>query len=329
MMARLLQALPQDARLILLGDRDQLSSVEAGNVLGDMTGLGKEIIYQADDAARLAAWSGIDVEPAFLKTSTHAPDIMRSIALLRTSHRFDGSLGIGSLARCVNTRDDAGALHVLRNDASGELTWHPEASLHETLQHITNSYRHYMQHDEVADALQAFEQCRVLCAVRQGEWGVERINQQIQTQLFGEPHKPHEGMHGMPIMIRRNHYDLNLFNGDTGLIWMIEGKLYACFQDSEHAGSTRQLPLHLLPHYDPCWAMTVHQSQGSEFEQVFLILPEQDTHHHMLNKELVYTAITRAKSSFHLHASIPALQTSIRRPLQRSSGLAERLGWCA
>ncbi len=329
MMARILDALPKDARLILLGDRDQLSSVEAGNVLGDITGLGQEIVYPPEDVAQLAAWTGYDataLSPVTQQASQHAPAIARSIALLRTSHRFHDQQGIGSLAYHVNQRNTQQALRILQHDESGELTWNPNAELSETLQQIVHYYRDYLQKTNIHDALIALEQCRVLCAVRQGAWGVERINQAIQELLLPDSNPTNNAIHGMPIMIRRNHYDLKLFNGDTGLIWTIDGKLCACFQDSQQANGVRTLPLHLLTHYDLCWAMTVHQSQGSEFERVFLILPEQ-TSHHMLNKELMYTAITRARSAFHLHAAHITIQNSIAQRLQRSSGLAERLEW--
>jgi len=319
MMARVLDALPPQARIILLGDRDQLSSVDAGNVLGDITGHGNMLAYSPNMAKTLAHDTDTDIK--HIPQQAEAVCIQDGIALLRKSYRFSGA--IAALAQHINQGNAQKVLTIL-HEPSDILHWNAEGELNAMLEMAAEQYKKYLSCDDVQKALESFESCRVLCAVRQGNEGVEAINREMQQRLLGDM-EAGKAVHGMPIMIRNNHYDLGLFNGDTGLIWKLDGRLQACFFDV--SGEVRFFPMHSLPHYEPCWAMTVHKSQGSEFEHVFLILPSQEGEHHVLSRELFYTAITRSKKAFYLHGRAETIVAAVKHRVQRNTGLANRLGW--
>ncbi|MDX8406479.1 MAG: exodeoxyribonuclease V subunit alpha [Mariprofundus sp.] len=324
MAARLLAALPDQCRLILLGDRDQLASVDAGNVLGDITGHGHAIAYSPATAERLARLSGY--AQAALPVSSDASAISDAVALLRKSYRFKGHSGIGHLARMVNEGEGANAVDLLSGDAHTDIRWLQDAAATAVLDQLCNAYMPYLQCQSVAEALDAFEQLRVLCALHGGPCGIDAVNNGLARRFYSQ------GLiaglvaaHGIPVMITANHYELGLFNGDTGLLWSVDGKLNAWFRQSD--GALHGVPVQLLPEYVPAWAISVHKSQGSEFEQVMLLLPDQDVDSPVLTRELLYTAITRAKKKLYLYAEESTLRRMIGRRVRRSTGLAARLGW--
>jgi len=325
MMARLLEALPQAARLILLGDRDQLASVDAGNVLGDITGHGHEIIYTPETAAELAELTGTDISALPVKEG--APQIADAIALLRTSYRFKAGSGIGRLALSVNAGDGNAAVTILSDTSIGELAWLPEASPDALLEQIVDAYTPYLQAQDVVEAMQLLEMQRVLCAVRHGSAGVESINLAIANRLISRGLiSGGHAVHGMPIMVTANNYELGLFNGDIGLLWRNgDGNLRAWFRQADHA--LRDISAQSLPQYELAWAMTVHKSQGSEFNRVILLLPEEGTGQAILTRELLYTAITRARQQFTLHGSRESVKRAVLQTVNRSTGLSSRLGW--
>ena len=337
LMWALLQACRADTRIILLGDRDQLASVEAGNVLGDITGHGQALHYTPSMAAWLQQLGVCDTTD--IDTSATAPAVADSLALLRTSHRFAADSGIGSLATAVNTGDAEAALRLLSqgDKALGELVlsellwlkpreqaWQPLNE--EVLGWAVARYRPYLQCDDAGQALAAFAATRILCATHEGALGERELNRQVGERLHvAGLIQAGDEVHGTPIMVTVNDYEMGLFNGDIGLLWQNEeGSLDACFPELD--GQVRHLPAGMLPEHVNAWAMTVHKSQGSEFDEVLLILPSEATSA-LLLRELVYTGITRAKTRLLLHSSAEALTKACQTPVQRSSGLAARLGW--
>jgi exodeoxyribonuclease V alpha subunit len=351
MMAALLAAMPAHARLILLGDRDQLASVEAGNILGDITGHGQEIVYSPQQAGFLAKLTGIEVQPSskdLLSGNFGRCNPADSIALLRTSHRFYGDSGIGRLSRLVNQGLGKDALSLLLEntvlsirpaipdaaqsgtaDFSRELSWLPgdaDRLSNSALEWAVANYSEYLQQTDVREALALFNRCRVLCATHAGELGEGEFNRRVEERLTGR------GMlvggelcHGKPVMVTVNDYELELFNGDIGLLWRNEnGELRAWFPQIN--GEVRDIAATNLPQYTSAWALTVHKSQGSEFDQVLLVLP-QDEKKLLLSRELIYTGITRAKKKVIVHGKEAAFLRGCENHVQRSSGLAERLGW--
>jgi exodeoxyribonuclease V alpha subunit len=302
LMYQLLAALPDDAQLILLGDRDQLASVAAGNVLGDITGHGHRL----------------DSSEATIATAT---------SLLRSNYRFGRDSAIGELARLVKLGDAGAAGELLRTDQAG-LHWFDEAGeqVHKTaLDWLYDAYQPIFDSETPAQALDAYDNTRLLCATNRGPFGVEQLNSRVSSAMLARNQLPEATLFaGLPIMITRNFQALGLFNGDTGILWSIDDELRACFRDAD--GSIRDLSINRLPEFKPAWASTVHKSQGSEFDSVLLVLPA-DPKSEVLSRELVYTGITRARRQFLLHAPDAILTAAITRLTRRHSGLAARLGW--
>jgi len=302
LMFHLLTALPATARLILLGDRDQLASVAAGNVLGDITG------------------HGFAFDPA------SAP-LAASIALLRNNYRFDHDSAIGEVAAHVNQGQSQAARELLHRGDRG-LRWYADGhdQIHaDALAWLYAAYEPIFDCNSPAAALAVYEKTRVLCATNQGPLGVNSLNRIISRAMLARNNLPESDLYaGLPILIKRNHHELGLFNGDTGILWRYTTGLRACFRDP--TGDIRDLAVNRLPEFVPAWASTVHKSQGSEFNSVFLILPS-DPDSDTLSRELLYTAITRARQQFILHASESVVNRSIESLTQRHSGLAHKLGW--
>jgi len=302
LMFHLLNALPQQTRLILLGDRDQLASVAAGNVLGDITGHGHK-----------------------LDTATAA--VAGSISLLGNNYRFGKDSAIGEIATQVNQGNSDMTIALLHGETRG-LRWFEGNGdqLHRDARAwLTETYQAVFESETADDALRAYEKTRVLCATNRGPLGVDAINHLVSSSLLASNDLPDSGLYaGLPIMITRNHHDLGLFNGDTGILWRLDDGLRACFRNP--AGELRELAVSRLPGFTPAWASTVHKSQGSEFDSVLLILPS-DPDSDALSRELLYTAITRARQQFLIHAPAGAIVSSIESLTRRHSGLAQKLGW--
>lgn len=331
MMARLVDALPSHARLILLGDRDQLASVEAGAVLGDICRFA-ELGYSAPRAARLSELTGYAIAPG---DSSLAVAVRDGLCLLRKSYRFDRDSGIGRLAQAVNQGDGRGALACFKQDY-GDLEWRSSIDAEDyqrLLEVCVDGYRDYLEaiakpERDARDVLARFNRFRLLCALRSGPFGVEGLNERIELMLLRRRliDKP-AGAAGLwycgrPVMVNRNDASLGLFNGDIGIAFHNgEGELRVHFQLPD--GSIKSVPPSRLPSSETAFVMTVHKSQGSEFDHTVLALPEQYTP--LLSRELVYTAITRAKKRLTLFAAQPVLLSAIATPTERRSGLVERL----
>jgi len=302
LMAKLFAAVPRTARIILLGDKDQLASVEAGHVLG-------EICDRRPDR------------------SEHP--LTGRIAQLHRSFRFEPGSGIDRFSRSVNAGDVETALEVLRS-GSPELTAKPLPSpemLGRTLREkVVEGFRAALTATDPAAALDALNQFRILAAVRRGPYGVESLNILASQALQEAGLLDSRGLfhHGRPVMILRNDYTLRLFNGDIGLILRDPESgdaLRAFFQGPD--GKVRRIAPSRLPEHETVWAMTVHKSQGSEFDRMLLILPDRETP--LLTRELLYTGITRAKRHGEIWYREESLRKAIARRTERTSGLADAL----
>ncbi|HHQ6630872.1 TPA: exodeoxyribonuclease V subunit alpha [Serratia fonticola] len=330
MMARLIAALPPKARVIFLGDRDQLASVEAGAVLGDICRFAEQG-YSEARAAQLARLTGCPLQGQPAQAEAAVRD---SLCLLRKSYRFDAKSGIGQLALAVNAGDSKRALAAL-NGSYSDVEGYPLAET-EDYQRLLDScvagYRDYLQLvAEGAGAvtiLDAFGRFQLLCALREGPFGVAGLNERIESGLQRaglirrNPGPAGRWYLGRPVMIGRNDSALGLFNGDIGIALPGEGgELRVHFQLPD--GSIKSVQPSRLPAHETAYAMTVHKSQGSEFDHTALVLPNHFLP--VLTRELVYTAITRARQRLSLYAVDKVLVSAIRTPTQRRSGLAERL----
>lgn len=328
MMARLIAALPPEARVIFLGDRDQLASVEAGAVLGDICRFAEQG-YSAERAAQLARLTGYALQGRPVGAA-----VRDSLCLLRKSYRFDAKSGIGQLALAVNAGDGKQAMAAL-NGRYADVAGYPLAETEDYQQLLdacVAGYRDYLKRvaagADAATILKAFGRFQVLCALREGPFGVTGLNERIESGLQRaglirrNPGPAGRWYLGRPVMIGRNDSALGLFNGDIGIALPgAEGELRVHFQLPD--GSIKSVQPSRLPAHETAYAMTVHKSQGSEFDHTLLVLPN----HYLpvLTRELVYTAITRARQQLSLYATDKVLLSAIRTPTQRRSGLAERL----
>jgi exodeoxyribonuclease V alpha subunit len=355
MMDALLQALPPTARLVLLGDKDQLASVEAGAVLGDLCRDASAGRYSNATAQFVQTVAGQTLSAEFLMPDP-APVLAQQTVMLRQSHRFKGA--IGHLALAINRGDAVAARTVLSENfvgASPRSRMNAEdadcnsSSTLLALQPTTPqavcalalgtsgqpSYADYLRllqagpAGQGADAhaswvsavLKAFERFRILCAVHQGDWGTQGLNAAVQKALTDHGLLKPQGdwFAGRPIMVTRNDAQLGVFNGDVGVVLPnLEGKLKAWFLDGD---ALRSVSVMRLAQVETAFVMTVHKSQGSEFEHTALVLPPGGAE--VLSRELVYTGITRARQQFTLiEAEVGLLEAAIDRPSVRASGLA-------
>lgn len=292
LMAKLFDAVRPDARIVLLGDPHQLASVEAGHVLGDIcAGAPHECITE-----------------------------------LVKNHRFPGSSGIYQLSRAVNDGDEPSALALLNAppaDLTVMKTPAPSALASALHGRVVAGFRACTNAATPEDALRRLGHFRILCALRAGPHGVVNLNRLAEQSLADAgliaPDKTFYA--GRPLLVLRNDYHLRLFNGDTGIVLPDEhGEPRAFFADD---GGVRSFPTSRLPEHETAFAMTVHKAQGSEFDRVLLVLPERDSP--VLTRELLYTAITRAKANAEVWWSEPALHAALARRLVCWSGLKRRL----
>jgi exodeoxyribonuclease V alpha subunit len=328
LMAKTVQALPPRARLILLGDRDQLASVEAGAVLSDICGSSPALSPSFRECLQRLTGEILPATPP-----CHAP-LADVVTLLKRSYRYRKESGIGQLARAMNANDPVKAVNCVLQEQYQGLAWLPAASpvelrtcLSEQIQTGLEPYLRLVRKGaDIAEIFAAFSRFRVLCALRSGLMGAEALNQYIEVwlQSRGLIRARQPWYAGRPVMITRNDYQLQLFNGDVGIALPdpdADGRLCVFFE-GPHKRFRRLLPFH-LPAHETVFAMTVHKSQGSEFDDVLLVLA--DEYSPVMTRELLYTGITRAKSRVTICGTEAAFQAAVGRPLQRSSGLRQLL----
>jgi len=320
-MAAVIAALPARARLVLLGDKDQLASVEAGNVLGELCARADAGHYREATRDWLEALTGERI-PAQLVDARGEP-LDQGVVKLRHSWRFDAASGIGRLAEAVNEGDAARAQAIL-HAGHDDLAWLELDGRDAMLRRLVlEGCRHYLERVAQAPApeapraafddwaravLKAYGSFQLLCAVRRGPYGVEGLNERIAALLHGEQLTPAaKGWYaGRPVMVTRNDYALGLMNGDVGITLPLpvpgEARMLprVAFEGSD--GGIRWILPSRLPAVETVFAMTVHKSQGSEFGHAALLLPQEASR--VLTRELVYTGITRAKQRFTL--AVPA-----------------------
>ena len=287
LMSKLLDALKPGARLILLGDKDQLASVESGAVLADLTAALPEHTFE-----------------------------------LKKSHRFNEN--IKKLAEAVNLQQDEVAWQVLQGDDGNAAMLD-----HNLVDYVAGQQAEYLQlikagagFDEVC---RAFSRFQVLCSNRQGKNGVADINGRVEQKLVEQNLVSLSGLwySGRPVMVTQNNASMHLYNGDIGLCMPDKdqgGKLMVFFQRAD--GSVKKYLPARVPHCETVFAMTIHKSQGSEFEEVLIVLP--DAVNPVLTKELLYTAITRAKKTIRLVADEAVFAATVRQKVERITGLVDK-----
>ncbi len=323
LMAKLLRALPANARLILLGDKDQLASVEAGAVLGDICSGDLSCFTRA----HLDAYAMVDERSDGLTIAPEPPQPLTDcLVQLTRSRRFSATGGIGALAAAVRDGDVDRALEVAH--AGGEVNWIEATSataLREALKPaILNSYAPALKASAPAEALRRLDALRVLTPLRDGPFGVEALNALCRDILeeAGLIPSGRAWYKGRPVMVTRNDYALRLFNGDVGIAWPEpDGSLRVHFPRPD--GTTRAFGPARLPEHESVFAMTVHKSQGSEFESVALVLPDRESP--VLTRELTYTAVTRVRSKAIVIGSRSLFEIALAEQIFRTSGLKAKV----
>ncbi len=330
LMAKLFQAIPPAARVILLGDKDQLASVEAGAVLGDVCAAASGGNFSKSFRQHFEKLTGqkLPVIPGVQETSPLGDRVVQ----LKKNYRFGEHSAIFQLSCAINegrTKDIFNILSTPTGDGKSDLipaALPGRAKLKETLKDkVIDGFSDFLKAAEPLQAMEALSRFRVLCALRQGPYGVAGLNDLIEKILeaAGLINCQNLWYYHRPIMITRNDYHLKLFNGDNGVIMTdhTTGEVRAFFPGPDN--SLRQiLPLR-LPEHETAFAMTVHKSQGSEFDRVLLVLPDRESP--ILTRELLYTGITRARKNVELWSDAEIFTAAVRRKISRQSGLRDAL----
>lgn len=309
LMSKLLEAVPQKAKIILLGDENQLASVEAGSVLRDIClGLRNNALYQ------------------------------HCVVTLTKSHRFSSEKGIGQLSLLINEGKGKDAVALLdqyqsRHDSEtktreGIIAWEtvpkPTGLFSKIKQLYFDHYKQLIQAESIEKAYQVFNNFMMLAALRRGPYGVEQINQLIESILISQDLliKGKEWYPGKPVLIISNDYHLKLFNGDIGITFPDPetNDLRVYFKTDD---GFRKISPYRLSNYETAYAITAHKSQGSEFNQVLLLLPPEENP--ILTKELIYTGITRARNKVTIMGEKQVFIKSVNKSIERVSGLRQKL----
>lgn len=336
LMAKLMEAIKPETRLYLLGDRNQLTSVEVGSVFSDLC------LYKLDATQDLSALSGKEFYSNFLSESE--TEAFQKLALkepkglginnmveLKRSYRFDDTQQIGILAKAIIANTDGKAIDLLpyTNEQAKEVKILSHATLN--FNAIYQGFEAYTKETDILQALQKLNAVKILCALkRHSVYGTSAYNLAVERYLVHKNLLSLSGTfyHNQPIIITANDYYTGLYNGDVGLIREDEnGELRAYFEFASDEGKGKQLKSFLpasIQAFETAFAISIHKSQGSEFDTVLMVLPT-DSEHKILTRELVYTGITRAKKQVYILSDTDVLLSAIKQPVRRISGLGNRL----
>lgn len=327
LMAHLLAAVPENARLVLLGDENQLASVEAGSVLGDICNVGTDSTFSRPQ------WQWLERESeGSISAPAHAPEqegLWDCIVRLRRNFRYSSHSGIGQLAEAIRRGESDQAWHVLHSGDS-TVSVAPPLPPWQLGPYLASACRTkfaaYVAKDDALARLREFASFRVLCAHRTGPAGVAFMNRAIERELeeAGLLRSTTDRWYdARPVLITENNYWVRLFNGDLGVVMVRPGQPPRVVFPGSSPGSVREFAPGRLPEHETAFAMTVHKSQGSEFDEVEVVLPQHGSP--LLTRELLYTAVTRAKRCVRVHADRASFEQAVRQRIERSSGLRDAL----
>jgi len=328
LMSKLIQALPLQARIILLGDKDQLASVEAGAVLGDICDTGAEHSFSQEFSKDCKEITGYTIHTQ--KNGASESEIRDCIIQLEKNYRFGSDSGIGAVSCAVNTGDSVHAIKLMKGKKYGDISWknlpQPKDLTQVIKAAVMQGYGDYLRASDPFEVFQVFERFRILCALREGPYGVIAINYLVEQILKGEGliNPDRRWYPGRPVLITRNDYNLQLFNGDMGIVLSdpsVNNELRVFFYSTD--GAFKKFHPLQLPEHETVYAMTVHKSQGSEFDKALLVLPDRESP--VLTRELIYTGITRAKKSVEIWANERVFRFAVSRHIERTSGLRDAL----
>ncbi len=319
MMSKLIEAVPRHAKLILIGDKDQLSSVETGSVFADMC---EGLSHPSD------------------------PNQPKHIVTLQKNYRFKKGSTIGQLALSANKGDSKTLLETLKDETKIDCNLVAPSTLagNQIPNDLTAPWDNYFKilnspNSTISEIFKAFNEYRILCALRRGLNGSTTLSARIETSLakkglirqrasFGQS-QAQSWYHGRPVMITQNSYSKGLFNGDTGITLTRNGETKVYFPDGDKRegenedNSFKSYAPVRLPAHETTWAMTIHKSQGSEFKRVLLVLPHEVML--LLTRQLIYTGITRAKEQVSIVASDAVLNAGVKTEMVKATRIADML----
>ena len=334
LMSKLVMALSDDTHLILVGDKDQLASVEAGSVLGDICGHNAKDGFVNDFYQELDCTGAEKLDP-IIQQCHAGRGLHDCIVLLKNNYRFAAESGIGGVSRAVNQGNFERAVSLIADTQRLDINREVYATTGDFYlslkEQVLEGYTRYFETGDPHEAIVRFQEFQILCAVKKGPFGVDAINRFSEIVLMErgliDPVvlKNHVWYPGRPVLITRNDYQLGLFNGDIGItmpdVASNGANLRVFFPGSD--GKPRVFLPHRLPAHETVFAMTIHKSQGSEFDKIVLVLPNTDSP--VLTRELLYTGITRAKERVAIWGHDEILRLTIDRKLKRTSGLRDAL----
>ncbi len=331
--AKLLQAIGPETRLILLGDKNQLASVEAGSLFGDLC--------KQPDSVNLFSKERFDMITGYILSndhqirsvhSTERPGVLANhIIELRKSHRFGGDSAIGNFSRAIIQNNESVIRYFTDENKDDTVIIDKQKEDH-LFNELVLRYREFIEESDTAEALKKLNRFRVLCAVRNGPDGIYTINQKIENVLKDAGIKNHDGSDfspsgniyvNRPVMVTQNNAPLKLYNGDIGIMRKdAQGRIVVWFEDKEK--KIRPVPPVQIPELETVFAMTIHKSQGSEFPHLLIMIPDKKENR-LLTRELLYTAITRASTALVLMSKEEIIYQASSEQVKRISGLNGRL----
>ncbi len=328
--SKLMQAIGDNTRLILLGDKYQLASVEAGSLFGDLCkALPMLNNFSSERAAIINSFilnDSLKISANNIEEENYHP-LFQHIVELRVSHRFKHNEGIGRFSKAIISNDQLTIEQYFTKDFDSQVcvdTFYND----QLFESFVLGYKNFINENDIVAAIKLLNNIRVLCAVREGPYGLTAINKRIEYILRknGILNGVGEFYENRPIMVTKNYYDLQLFNGDIGLIRPDEnGQMKAWFIDNDK--NLRSILPGYISDVETVFAMTIHKSQGSEFDKVLLILPEAGDIN-LLTCELLYTAVTRARKSVIIQSREDVIIATANRSVERISGIKDRLLNC-
>jgi exodeoxyribonuclease V alpha subunit len=335
--AKLLQAVGEGARVILLGDKDQLASVEAGSLFGDLCNAINPLNHFSESWRSFINRFIINDARKISEGKTDeniAHPLFQHIIELQHSYRFDGNKGIGKIAKAVIQNNEK-ELTLFFEEKKDKQVFIDQLYDEQVFLKFIEGYKAIITEkslfgeDEIITALNNLGNLRILCAVNEGEQGVYQMNARVEAYLAREKGiQPNDIFYEhRPIMITKNNYALGLYNGDVGILRKDKNNVMkAWFLQSDEDGtvSLKSVLPGFIMHMETVYAMTIHKSQGSEFNNVLVVLPKQQSVN-MLTRELVYTAITRAKEKVIIQSDKEVLLAAVKAQVKRGSGIIDRL----
>ena len=322
--AKLLAAIGPNTRLLLLGDKNQLASVEAGSLFGDLCSEKLACNHFSNDTTGFINGLIPDIErhiPAATSNTQHP--LAEHIIELQYSHRFNSRSDIGKFSDAVlHNRTDIIDAYLKRAD--GKNVQIVSSDTDSELLEFIDGFEDYIKENDIAAALQKIQQLRILCAVREGKGGLYDCNLMAESRLKknGLIQPDTQFYENRPVMITRNNYELGLVNGDIGIVRTIQGEKKLWLDAGN--GNVRGINTNYIQEAETVFAMTIHKSQGSEYDRVFIRLPNQ-TDIPILTRELLYTAVTRAKQTAIIQTSEVILKATAAGSVQRASGINNRM----